>query len=260
MKRLLLGTAMSLAMVAGAAAADLPVYTKAPPPAPPVWSWTGWYLGLNAGGAWTRSHVAYVQTGAYPAFNGPVDVAFADALGSPTLNRTGFTGGAQAGYNYHSGWAVWGLETDINYLHTSAGNFAAGTLPVSGAGVTSTVNATTDWLYTLRGRLGVSADRALFYITGGLAVGNESFSQNFFHTVSGSFEAGSTSSTKAGWTGGGGVEYAFTNHVSAKLEYLYVDLGSVSFNSANNAFPTFTAANSASLKESIVRGGINYRF
>jgi outer membrane immunogenic protein len=246
-------------MVAGAAAADLPVYTKAPAP-PPMWSWTGWYLGLNAGGAWTRSNVAYTQTGAYPGFNAPADVAFANALGSPTLNQGGFTGGGQAGYNYQAGWAVWGLETDINYLHTSAGNFAAGTLPVAAAGVTSTVNVTTDWLYTLRGRLGVSADRALYYVTGGLAVGNESFSQNFFHTATGSAEAGSTSATKAGWTVGGGVEYAFTNRVSAKVEYLYVDLGSVSFNSVNTVFPTFTAANSANLKESIVRGGINFRY
>lgn len=156
---------------------------------------------------------------------------------------------------------VWGIETDINYLHTSGNYFAAGTLPSgSHPPVSSTVNVATDWLYTLRGRLGFAADRALFYATGGLAVGNEKFSQNFFHAASGSFEAGSVSSTKAGWTAGAGIEYAFTNNMSAKVEYLYVDLGSVGFTSANNLSPTFTAANSANLKENIVRVGVNWKF
>jgi len=259
MKRHLLGLTTALAIGGPPAlAADMAV--KARPPvavAEAVFSWTGFYVGLNAGGAWTSSDVTFTQTG--PVFDQP-DRDFGNALGSPSTNRTGFTGGAQAGYNWQSGIAVVGVETDINYLHTSANVFRSGTLPVVPVVDTSTTAVSTDWLYTLRGRAGLTSGRALFYVTGGLAVGNERFSQFFLHTASGTFEAGSSSDTRVGWTVGAGGEYAFTNNWSVKAEYLYVDLGSTGFNSVNNLLPAFTAINSARLTENIGRVGINYHF
>jgi outer membrane immunogenic protein len=249
---------VGFAGLGGASAADMAVKAR-PIAVDPAYNWSGWYVGLNAGGAWTRSEVDYTQTGLFTA-TPAADQAFAHAIGSPSTNKTGFTGGAQAGYNWQSGVGVFGIETDINYLHTSANVFATGTLPVAGAVVSSTTSVSTDWLYTLRGRAGIASGRALFYVTGGLAVGNERFSQFFLHTATGSFEAGSVSSTKAGWTVGAGAEYAFTNNWSVKAEYLYVDLGSVSFASTNNAFPGFTASNSARLTENIGRVGVNYKW
>ena len=123
-----------------------------------------------------------------------------------------------------------------------------------------TQRASIDWFFTVRSRLGLAMDRSLFYVTGGLAVGNERFSQFFLHTASGTFEAGSSSDTRVGWTVGAGGEYAFTNNWSVKAEYLYVDLGSTGFNSVNNLLPAFTAINSARLTENIGRVGINYHF
>jgi outer membrane immunogenic protein len=250
---------LSLGAVSAASAADMAVKAQPLPPPPPIFTWTGFYIGLNAGGAWTRSEVDYTQTGAYLG-TALADQAFSHALGSTTTDRSGFTGGGQFGYNWQVGMGVFGIETDINYLHTSATRVAAGVLPVAGAIVSSASTVETDWLYTLRGRAGIAAGQALFYATGGLAVGNVKFAQAFFHAASGSFEVGAVESTQAGWTVGGGIEYAFNNNWSVKGEYLYVDLGTVGFNSANTLFPTFTASHSARLTENIGRVGINYRF
>jgi outer membrane immunogenic protein len=263
MKRIVAAVAFAVIGASSiASAADMAVKARSPVAVvDPAYNWSGFYVGLNAGGAWTRSEVTYNQTGAFLS-SSLANQTFANALGSPSTNRDGFTGGAQAGYNWQSGIAVFGVETDINYLHTSANVFRSGTLPFgTSANVnSSTSSVSTDWLYTLRGRAGLTSGRALFYVTGGLAVGNERFSQVFFHAVSNAFEAGSSSDTRVGWTVGAGGEYAFTNNWSVKAEYLYVDLGRTSFNSASNLFPTFTAFNSARLTENIGRAGINYHF
>ncbi len=214
----------------------------APPTA--AFSWSGCYVGVNAGGAWTNSDVSYTQTGGYTG-SPAVDQSFAHNLGSPSLGEAAFAGGGQVGCNYQVNSVVLGVETDIDYLHASANYFASGTVPTKGSGVSSTVNVTTDWLASARGRLGYADGRWLFYGTGGLAVGNLSFSQRFLHLKTGSVEAGSASSTRVGWTAGAGVEYAVTQNLSAKFEYLYTDLGSVNFNSTNDQLPAFTASNSA---------------
>jgi outer membrane immunogenic protein len=262
MKKLALAVSALTISAVGASAADMAPapYINSPAPVVAPCIWCGWYIGGNLGGTWTGSAVTYNQTGAYPTANAPADVAFANALGSPATNKAGFTGGGQAGYNWQSGIALFGFETDINYLHTNASVFSTGTLPIAGSVISSTSSLATDWLYTLRGRAGITSGPALFYVTGGLAVGNENFNQSFFHAATSSFESGAVSSTKAGWTVGAGGEYAVTINWSVKVEYLYVDLGRTSFNSANNLFPTFTAFNSARLTENIARVGINYRF
>jgi outer membrane immunogenic protein len=255
---------LSVGISAAASAADLPrpapapVYTKAPVAAP--FSWTGCYVGGNAGYASGKSQTSYTQGGAYIGGNPPGDIAFADALGSSTINTNGFTGGGQIGCNWQTSSFVFGIEGDANYLHLRGSSAATGVLPTLGSQVSSSASVSTDYLFTFRPRVGVAVDRALFYVTGGLAAGNEKFNETFFHFASGTSESGSVSSTKAGWTAGGGIEYAFTNKWSAKVEYLYVDLGSVNFASANSGFPTFTAKNSANLKENIGRLGLNYKF
>jgi outer membrane immunogenic protein len=263
MKKLLFASIALGVLASSATAADLerlgPVYG---PPAVvvPVFTWTGCYIGANAGGAWPKSDLTYTQGGAYLTTFDPNDVAFADSLGSSTLTPRGFTGGGQAGCNYQASELLLGIETDINRLHAQGSFNASGMLPVAGTPVSATANVTTDWLYTLRGRLGVAVDRGMFFVTGGLAAGNINFSETFFHGANGSFETGSMSQTKTRWTAGFGLEYALTNAWLAKIEYLYVNLGSVGVSSVNNANPAFTATHSADLKESIIRLGVNYKF
>ncbi|MGD9668031.1 MAG: outer membrane protein [Hyphomicrobiaceae bacterium] len=223
-------------------------------------SWTGFYVGANAGYAWGDSDYKYSQTGDYLSYD-PLDLAFAHALGSGSFSDGTFTGGAQAGYNVQTNGIVFGVETDINSFRLSdTQSSGPSPLPVRGAMVSSAEKFSTDYLFTLRGRLGVAADRTLFYVTGGLAVSELKFSQTFTHLASGTVESGSVSDVKAGWTVGGGIEYAFTSNWTAKVEYLYVDLGSVGFSTKNSGFPSFGAHHEADLTAQIARVGINYKF
>jgi outer membrane immunogenic protein len=162
--------------------------------------------------------------------------------------------------HYQASAFLLGIETDINSLRAKGTVSAAGNLPVAGTPVSTTASVSTDWLYTLRGRLGLAVDRGTFFVTGGLAAGNINFSDTFFHGVNGSVETGSVSQNKSGWTVGGGLEYSLTDNWLAKIEYLYVDLGSISFSSVNSMNLAFTAMYNADLKESIIRVGVNYKF
>jgi outer membrane immunogenic protein len=95
---------------------------------------------------------------------------------------------------------------------------------------------------------------------GGVAFGNQRFSQDIHFFDSNSDNAGSVNLTKTGWTAGAGAEYAFNRNWSAKLEYLHVDLGNVSFGSANPRNPAVvTALHSDEVTEDIVRAGVNYK-
>jgi outer membrane immunogenic protein len=252
------GVALAALIAAPAIAADMPrpVY-KAPPPVVAPFSWTGFYIGVNGGGAWGDSRVTLSPA----AIFGAPDIAILTTNGSPHLHPTGFTGGGQAGYNWQSGNLVFGVETDINYLGLKKSTLSPvfpGVATFTTAQVATSIRA--DWLYTLRGSLGLAANNWLFYATGGLAVGNEKFTQDVHFFASNSDNAGSSNRTKAGWTGGGGVEVAFAPNWSAKFEYLFVDLGSVHFSSINTVAPAATMVHSEHLREHIARVGLNYRF
>ena len=190
MKRLLCAGLGLIALTGMAAAADLPPapqqYYKAPAFVPPVYSWTGFYLGVNGGGALGNSNW--------------------DTAGS--FNTTGGLVGGTIGYNYQIGMAVLGVEGDIDWASIKGSSSAAGCL----AGCTTS----NSWLGTARGRLGYAADRFMPYVTGGAAFGNINASTPGL--------AGA-SSTNVGWTVGAGLEFAFAPHWTAKAEYLYVDLG-----------------------------------
>jgi outer membrane immunogenic protein len=122
-----------------------------------------------------------------------------------------------------------------------------------------------DWFGTLRGRLGYAAlDRALIYVTGGLAYGHISASTNFTAPNVSTIYPGETSATNIGWTVGGGVEYALTDDLSARVEGLYYDLGSVTV-IGNEIPPTFTPFpfqhnKTFDANGTIVRVGLNYKF
>jgi outer membrane immunogenic protein len=255
-----IAVASTVAVMQIASAADLPRKAPAysPPPPPLAYNWTGFYVGVNAGGAWGRSDVSLLPPGVFT----PQDVAILQANAQPRFDPAGFTGGGQVGYNWQINNFLLGLESDINYIGlketVTSPVFPGFALFVAAQ---STASMKTDWLFTLRPRAGLTVNNWLFYVTGGLAVGNEKFAQSIFFPASGSVNAGSVSKTNAGWTVGGGAEWAFAGNWSAKLEYLYVDLGSVSFTSLNSVVgANATFVHSADLRENIVRLGLNYRF
>jgi outer membrane immunogenic protein len=227
----------------------------ADPAATTAYNWTGYYVGLNTGVAKNNS--------GYTTGNGH------EFLASGSFYNPAFTVGGQAGYNYQVGNFVYGLETDINYDTTddsSTGHFGALVAPPGGpvgaARIGYTVNQQLDYFGTLRGRLGYTpADRLLLYVTGGLAYGYVSSSTNL-HFYDPSRFSGSSSGMQVGWTVGVGGEYALANNWSVKLEYLYVDLGSMSYNFHSGALgtPLPVVTTTVNTAQNVIRVGLNYKF
>ena len=226
MKRNLLAAAGLLALAgwygpAGAADMSQPsiMPTKAPYYAP-GYNWTGLYLGINAGGAWGTS----TWTGVPASFT-----------------TSGGMVGGQVGYNWQYGQFVIGAEGDLDWTGIHG---ATNVGPCGGF----TCQTNSDFLSTVRGRVGFAADRFMPYVTGGLAIGNIRASDPFGVGVN---------QVNAGWTVGGGVEFAITGPWTAKVEYLHVDLGNTACGVACGAA---AGTNNVSLTSNVVRAGVNYRF
>ena len=220
-KKLLLSTVAITALTGTAFAADLPsrrappVYV--PPPAIPVFTWTGLYVGGQVGYEFGRSN-AFASN---PVLGG---------LASTSGNPNGVVGGAHVGYNYAMGAVpvfggvgssfVVGVEGDVDGSNYKT-NYLLGGI----------ANATRqDIQGSVRGRLGVAVDRALFYATGGVAFGD--LGNTYVNTLNGLTD--SYSHTRVGYTVGGGVEYAITNNFSLRAEYRYTDFGHFSDVLANS--------------------------
>ncbi|MGA8169992.1 MAG: outer membrane beta-barrel protein [Methylocystis sp.] len=279
-------SAFALALSTGpVVAADLP-YRKAPPPtyyAPaPIANWTGFYAGLNAGGTFGGSDNVNVATGVF----GPgVDAAALGAVGSGVGNANfgGFIGGGQIGYNYQfSPAVVAGFEADIQGLAGGGGTSSfsvasPGALnPTHTFGGTVSASQSLDYLGTVRGRIGyLFTPSLLVYATGGLAYGGANLNSSFSATemnaagafVGSAFGGVSQSNTQVGWTVGGGLEWMFAHNWSAKVEYLYYDLGTLSVsgpvqyaNSVTGATGFGASQTSAQFNGHIVRAGVNYHF
>ena len=249
---MMLAAVSILALATPALAADLPrksvpEQTFVRPIA--VFSWTGFYVGANAG---------YVFEGGKSSLTGsPALLGTGLApVGSAKTLGDGFTIGGTLGYNYQFGNIVAGIEGDLSYTDLGRRRFG-GTAPLS-----VTLSQEQNYLGTVRGRLGYAFDRFLVYGTGGLAFGEAKSSTII--AVPGSQWSGSKNDTKVGFAVGGGVEYAFTGNWSAKIEYLYYDLGKSTYASPLTAGPGLGAAvfgqTRAENKGNIVRAGLNYRF
>jgi outer membrane immunogenic protein len=275
MKRaILLGIGLISLAVLPAAGADMParVPVKAPVAAPEVWNWTGFYIGGNAGGIINNSSYELDPTGCFLTGCGVGGIAAnANRTFTNKLNKAAFTGGGQIGYNWQTGSFVWGLETDFNFSGINESDTLANILtgPLVGGVANTTVTQRLDWFGTFRGRLGFTpAPPWLLYVTGGLAYGhiNSGTSVQFPVTCcAGDTYIGSISSTRLGWTIGGGVEWMFARNWSVKAEYLFVDLGSFSYLDpcvaacgAGATLPSYTT--NLTTREHIARAGLNYKF
>ncbi|MDB5616624.1 outer membrane protein [Tardiphaga sp.] len=260
MKFLVLAAALAVSGAASAAAADMPAraWTKAPDAQAASYNWGGWYVGGNAGGVWGRSETSNAFV------NGTTPIANRQAItaASPGLDSDGFTGGGQIGYNHQVDRWLFGVEADANYLGLKQTRNVTAAFPIGISTFNTSNSVTTDWLVTLRPRVGYAVDRSLFYITGGLAL-TELKSSNGFSDSTGQTETAGLSKITAGWTVGAGIEHAFTKNWSAKVEYLYSDFGKQSVAGPVLAGPTATTgmiAHDIDLKTNTVRGGLNYHF
>ncbi len=238
--------------------ADVPVPAyKAPPPLA-VYNWTGFYVGGNFGYGVSNNRAGQTLT---EAVGGTV-ANFADEAVTPA----GLLGGVQLGYNWHAGrhWLV-GFETDFQAASQQAQVCTFECVNGIGGGtVAFTIQQQLQYFGTARARLGVVNDYSLFYVTGGGAYGrvNETVGVNASVAPTIVSATSATTDNMFGWVAGAGIETALGGNWTAKVEYLHMDLGSVTPDtlSFTSMGLTATLATTSSFRDEIVRAGINYRF
>ena len=286
LRRILLASAGAMALAGMALAADLP--GRGPPPVylpPPVFTWTGFYAGLNAGYTFGGSNSVDVATASAVAISAgsqPLpDAIAASATDVLSLSNSRFIGGGQVGYNlqFANSWLV-GIEADIQGTGARSSAGAIVIAPITGvspsiaqAQSNISVNTAVDYLGTVRGRLGfLVTPTLLIYGDGGFAYGGVhegvDIASTFPPTGLGLSPAfGSVTNTRTGWTAGGGLEWLFSPNWSLKAEYLYYDLGRVTFGvggltqfTGGPALFTDLPVASTRFNGHIVRVGLNYHF
>lgn len=240
-KSLLLTASVSVFAFTGANAADAVVYNEPAPVAVDTFSWTGGYIGVNAGYAGGKFKHPFAVT----------DELLDETLASGSLNVTssGFVGGVQAGYNWQfDNGVIFGAEADFQ------GASLKGEVSLDVNGLDVEAGTKVNWFGTVRARLGFApVERLMVYGTGGLAYGKVKSYADF------NGNGISKSKTKAGWTIGAGAEYAITNNWTLKSEYLYTDLGKTTLvNFVDEDDYGFNLKNKVNFHT--VRVGLNYKF
>ena len=271
---------LALALISGAAlAADLPTHKAPPVAAPSAYNWGGLYGGINVGYGFANGTTSagslggtYSNTANGVNTTAPLSASWSNSAMTPS----GVVGGGQIGYNYQiTPMFVAGIEADIQAADMGS-TVKYATANLSGNGYTAINNAkNVDWFGTARARIGVVVpgySNFLVYGTGGFAygyvnntvgVGTTLTTINPVAGVSGSSTSGNT---QVGWTGGGGIEWSPQTFPawSAKIEYLYTDLGST-----NQAiYATYAAPGQGSFggnhqsptQFNVVRAGLNWHF
>jgi len=224
-----------------ASAADLsnraPAYV---PPAPPPFTWNGFYMGVHGGTGWGTAESTLNPVPGLTTFSVPL----------ASHNVSGWLFGGQAGYNWQvQPWLVLGVEGDFAWNDIEGRTACV---------VVVSCQTKNKWMGDVTGRLGFNVDRALLYVKGGVAWSNVDYDINIPPGVvnTGGF-SGSTSATRSGALFGMGIEYAFMPNWSAKIEYNYLDLGSSTRSFVIAGTPVSGQVNE---KVSLMKAGVNYRF
>jgi len=243
----MLVAALAFGVAGQALAADLP--QPLPPQAPvayvptvaPVYNWGGIYFGVNGGYGFGNSE-----------WTDPNNLSPVSSTG--TFNVSGFLAGATLGANFQTDVWVFGIDGDFDASWLDGKSSSLFCTPTFGSAAQCETKNT--WLGTLRARFGYAADRVLFYVTGGGAYGN----------IESGIAAGFSNSSEPGWTAGAGVEAAFADNWTARIEYLYVDLENGSCNTAATCgldkltTPTVAANNAVKFNANLIRFGVDYKF
>ena len=262
-------TAGATCLAAAAFAADLPAKAPAYKAAPALAAgWSGFYAGLNAGYGWGAGSTNLVALDPILFIPAQTFGALPTSLSS---HLSGFVGGGQIGYNWQIDRAVVGLETDIAYSGMKSDSTLS-TFAFPFPPMTTTQTNKVTWLGTARARLGwLWTPSVLAYASGGLAYGGVKASTNVNVDVAGSCPTanvlcatGSLSETRLGWSAGGGIEALIASNWTARIDYLYFDLGSASYpviSTANFGFgETEVMRPEVKFNGHVVRAGVNYHF
>jgi outer membrane immunogenic protein len=222
----------TFACVMAADAADLPVKARPAPMAPvayapPIYDWSGFYVGGHLGGGFADSSWRDPFTGGHDHFN-----------------KGGFLGGAQAGYNAQFNWLVLGLEGDFSWTGINDhGKDSMGDM----------LTSDTHWTSTVTGRVGAAFDRLLVYGKGGLAIAQEHDTLKDL-----ALNTSSVNLTRTGWTAGAGLEYALNHNWAVRLEYDYLGFGSKQLNFNTPLLGPVTPTASLNIQE--VKAGVDFKF
>jgi len=243
MKKLLLGSIGFVALCAGssALAADMAVKARPLPPAPVAFSWTGFYAGVQVGGAWAEDDASIENPGI--PFPPPIFIPF-------TVDMKGVIGGGHVGYLWQFNQFVLGVEGSIDGANLEEA-FVVGVCPLFCGNATTESNIQGSF----RGRAGVAFDRALIYGTGGLAFAKIT---NTYDTTQFGGGFASIEDWHTGWTVGGGIEYALANNWSVRAEYRYSDFGDFIDKSSVAFFPATNL--NRHLTQQQAQLGVSYRF
>lgn len=226
-------------------------------------NWSGFYVGVNAGYAWGAANDS-IQFQNEWITDGTGDNIFLKHYGTHQLFPNGFNGGAQIGYNRQIKNLVLSLAADFDYLGLDS-SYTSGVVQNTGSGNTYTLTSSfsTNWLIMLRPRLGLALGSFLPYITSGLAINNQKFSQQIQQQNIAFTENASLSNTGYGWVIGAGTEYALLSNWRISLEYLYLDFptsSSTSVGTQGGAATGYSATHSIKPNTNIIRAGLIYSF
>lgn len=226
--------------------------------------WTGFYVGATAGASWGDTSTSTSATPGGSAIVIPPEViAGINAAGADSSNDTGFAGGVEAGYNFRSGDWLFGIETDYSAFNVDQSKARTVNSPLlinPPFTTTVTQQISSDWMWTLRGRIGYVSGPWLMYGTAGIASSKIDYRVTFtdnrspVNTATQSF-----GDTTSGWTAGLGGAYAFTPNWSVKGEWLYSDFGDIRGTLAT-ANGYVSVKSEAEITGNVFRMGVDYRF
>ncbi len=236
--------------IGAALAADLPVKATPYTP-PPVFSWTGFYVGGQGGGGWLANQV----TNGPNATDGTAN--FPPGFVHHTVDGSGGLGGVYGGYNYQFGQFVVGIDGDYSWA-----DLTGSTSDIGPTGFTNVSHESVKWIGTVTGRLGYAANDWLFFGKGGWAWSGFDGTSSTFNTAGALTNVDTNSQTRNGWTLGAGAEWAFAAHWSAKLEYDYVKFDTAYYNNTATTVAGVVSfpGRSATANLNIVKAGVAYRF
>jgi outer membrane immunogenic protein len=267
MKKLMIAGVLVSALGGVASAAELPVKAPYRPP-PPVWSWTGFYVGINGG--YSFGNDDFNQTLVVV----PPGAILRTSTSPNTIAPKGGFFGGQVGFNWQTGPVVWGVEGDYQGASQTStttcgglcGNFfVTGVGTVVGVGDATSVYQKVKWFSTARARVGWANNGAMIYVTGGGAwMGIDSTESISFGMIPGLpvvTSAASFSDTKSGYSVGAGIEMRLWANWTAKVEYLHLDVDGVTHTFFPGPFfGSSLTTTTGRIRDDIVRVGVNYKF
>jgi outer membrane immunogenic protein len=264
-----------LASMPQARSADLPTYkspSAVPAKATRVFDWTGFYAGGFAGGSLGAASQGYSVSSTWVTANVPSLIPFIDGAGSQDLGLRGADLGLETGYDRRVAKnVVLGVSGDLSWSNITGGRTTSGTLPIVALPYSITQRLSADWLGSLRLRAGLTPlDDLLIYVTGGPAFGHFSYAASYWDNLVPPFAPGNETENvslrgfRAGWTLGGGAEWALSRYWSLSGEYRHSEYGALTGTGVlplqQPSSTAYIGHSSGSIHVDTLRIGVNYHF